>query len=136
MGRDHRAKRGPPLAVTGSVAPPIPRRGEIWAVQVPNQPADRHTPRPALIVSVDVRNRLAGDITVVPLSTNLRPLPTHVLVPAGAGGLRHDSMAKCEQIATLDKRFLARGPFARRIPGVLLDEVVRAIRRAVGVVLP
>ena len=114
----------------------FPRRGEIWAVELPNQPADLHTPRPALVVSMDVRNRLAGDVIVVPLSANLRPLPTHVLLPAGIGGQRRDSMAKCEQITTLDKSLLVRGPFAGRVPQPLLDEVVRAIRRAVGEVLP
>ena len=114
----------------------FPRRGEIWSVELPNQPADTHTPRPALVVSVDVRNRLAGDVIVVPLSTSLRPLPTHVLMPGGAGGLRQDSMAKCEQVTTLDRRFLVRGPFAGRVPDALLGQVVRAIRRAIGEVLP
>lgn len=114
----------------------FPRRGEIWAVQLPNQPSDPHTPRPALVVSIDVRNRLAGDVLVVPLSTNLRPLPTHVLILAPSGGLRLDSMARCEQVTALDKRFLARGPFAGRVPAPILDRVVHAIRRAVGEPLP
>jgi mRNA-degrading endonuclease toxin of MazEF toxin-antitoxin module len=113
-----------------------PRRGEVWTVDLPNQPADPHTPQPALVVSADVRNRLAGDVLVVPLSTYLRRLPTHVLLPAGAGGLRHDSMAKCEQITCLDKRFLVNGPLGRSVPEPLLDAIVRAIRRAVGELLP
>ena len=113
----------------------FPRRGEVWSVELPNQPSDPHTPRPALVVSVDVRNRLAGDVLVVPLSTQLRPLPTHVLIPAGAGGQRRDSMAKCEQITTLEKRFLVRGPFGGRLPEPLLNEVVRAVRRVIGEVL-
>jgi mRNA-degrading endonuclease toxin of MazEF toxin-antitoxin module len=58
-----------------------PRRGEIWSVDLPNQPDDPHTPPPAL-VAIDVRNRLAGDVLVVPLTTHLRPLPTHVLIRA------------------------------------------------------
>ncbi|MGH2369369.1 MAG: type II toxin-antitoxin system PemK/MazF family toxin [Chloroflexota bacterium] len=122
--------------MTGTAVPAFPRRGEIWSVELPNQPADPHMPRPALIISVDVRNRLAGDVLVVPLSTNLRPLPTHVLIPAGAGGQRHDSMAKCEQITTLDKRFLVYGPLGGHVPASLLDQVVRAVRRAIGEVLP
>lgn len=113
-----------------------PRRGEIWSVELPNQPADPHTPRPAIVVSADVRNRFAGDVLVVPLSTHLRPLPTHVLIPAGPGGQARDSMAKCEQITTLDKRFLVRGPFGGRLPEPLLDQVVRAVRRAIGELLP
>lgn len=115
---------------------PFPRRGEIWSVELPNQPAGTHTPRPALVLSIDARNRLANDVIVVPLSTNLRPLPTHVLVPAGAGGQHQDSVAKCEHVTTLDKRFLVRGPFAGRLPEPLLGEVTRAVRRAIGEVLP
>jgi mRNA-degrading endonuclease toxin of MazEF toxin-antitoxin module len=114
----------------------FPRRGEIWSVELPNQPADTHTPWPALVASVDVRNRLAGDVMVVPLSTSLRPLSTHVLIPAGVGGQQHDSMAKCEQLTTLDKQFLVRGPFAGRVPEALLEDVVRAVRRSIGELLP
>jgi len=114
----------------------FPRRGEIWTVELPGQPADPHTPRPALVISADVRNRLAGHVLVVPLSTHLRPLPTHVLIPAGAGGQQHDSMAKCEQITCLDKGFLVRGPFGQALPAPLLNEVVRSLRRAVGEALP
>ena len=88
------------------------------------------------MVSIDIRNHLAGDVLVVPLSTQLRPLPTHVLLPAGVGGQRRDSMAKCEQITTLDKRFLVRGPYGGRVPSALLDQVVRAVRRAIGEAIP
>jgi mRNA interferase MazF len=114
----------------------FPQRGEIWTVDLPSQPADLHTPRPALVVSVNVRNRLAGDVLVVPLSTYLRPLPTHVLIPAGVGGQRRDSMAKCEQITCLDKQFLVRGPLGRPVSDPLMSAVIRAIRRAVGEPLP
>lgn len=116
--------------------PALPKRGETWILELPSQPADPHTPRPALVVSVDVRNRLAGDVLVVPLSTYLRTLPTHVLIPAGAGGQRYDSMAKCEQITCLDKRFLVGGPLGRALSDPLLREVTRALRRAVGESVP
>jgi mRNA interferase MazF len=136
VGCARRPERGPPLAVSAGGGAPSPRRGEIWTVELPSQPADPHTPRPALVVSLDVRNRLAGDVLVVPLSTHLRPLPTHVLIPAAVGGQRHDSMAKCEQITCLDKQFLVHGPLGRAVPEPVLNEVVRAIRRAVGELLP
>jgi len=117
------------------VIAPFPHRGEIWPVLLPNQPGDTHTPRPALVVSLDVRNRLAGDVVVVPLSTNLRPLATHVLLGTGIGGLPQDSMAKCEQMTTLDKRLLGRGPLGGHVPDTVLTDVVRGIRRAIGEVL-
>jgi len=83
---------------------------------------------------MDVRNRLANDVIVVPLSTTLRPAPTHVTLPAGEGGLKETSMAKCEQITTLDKSFLLRGPFAGTITSSLLQDIETAIKHAVGIV--
>jgi mRNA interferase MazF len=111
---------------------PFPRRGEIYLVKLRGRPSNAKN-RPALIVSMDVRNRLAGDVIVVPLSTNLRPAPTHVELPAGEGGPKETSMAKCEQVTTLDKSFLIRGPFAGTIGPSLMREVEKAIQRAIGI---
>ena len=110
---------------------PSPRCGEIYLVKIPNQPSDRKE-RPALVVSMDIRNQLAGDVIAVPLSTHLREAPTHVLLPKGMGGLRQDSMAKCEQITTLDKSFLLKGPFAGQVPYEILQQVHQAILNALG----
>ena len=110
-----------------------PRRGEIYLVRLPGHLSDTKT-RPALVVSMDVRNRLAHDVIVVPLSTTLRPAPTHVLLPAGEGGLKDTSMAKCEQVTTLDKAFLLRGPFAGSISPSLMQNIENAIQRAIGIV--
>jgi mRNA interferase MazF len=112
-----------------------PRRGEIYLVALPGHPADPKA-RPALIVSMDVRNRLANDVIVVPLSTTLRPAPTHAKLPAGEGGLRETSMAKCEQVTTLDKSFLIRGPFSGAISAAFMREVEKAIQRAIGIPVP
>jgi len=112
-----------------------PRRGEIYLVRLPGHPTDPKA-RPALIVSMDVRNRLANDVIVVPVSTTQRPAPTHVRLPADEGGLRETSMAKCEQVTTLDKSFLIRGPFAGAINPALMQEVEKAIQRAIGIFLP
>jgi mRNA interferase MazF len=109
-----------------------PRRGEIYLVKLPGHPADAKD-RPALVVSLDVRNRLANDVIVVPLSTTLRPAPTHVELPAGEGGLKETSMAKCEQVTTLDKSFLIRGPFAGTINPFLMQEIEKAIQRSIGI---
>jgi len=112
---------------------PSTRRGEIYLVRLPGHPSDTKA-RPALVVSMDVRNRLAHDVIVVPLSTTLRPAPTHVVLPAGEGGLKETSMAKCEQVTTLDKAFLLRGPFAGTISPSLMRDIENAIQRAIGIV--
>lgn len=112
-----------------------PRRGEIYLVKLPGHPSDpKH--RPALVVSLDVRNRLANDVMVVPLTRTHRPAPTHVELPAGEGGLKTTSMAKCEQVTTLDTSFLIRGPFAGTVHPALLREIEKAIMRAIGIPVP
>src|SRR6184192_182574 len=87
----------------------FPRRGEIWLVEFPDDPKTR----PALIVSLDARNELANSVLAVPITTNLRPAPPHALLPAGQGGLLHDSMARCENVSYLHKSRLTRGPWNR-----------------------
>jgi mRNA-degrading endonuclease toxin of MazEF toxin-antitoxin module len=89
--------------------------------------------RPALIVSIDVRNELANSVLAVPLTTNLRPAPTHVMLPAGQGGLSYDSMARCENVSYLHKSRLSRGPLAGMISAELMREVDRCLLRALGV---
>ena len=107
----------------------FPRRGEVWLVEFPDDPKSR----PALIVSPDVRNELANSVLAVPVTTNLRPSPTHVLLPAGQGGLSHDSMARCENVSYLHKSRLARGPLAGPISPGLLRNVERCLLRSLGI---
>ncbi|MHB1276626.1 MAG: type II toxin-antitoxin system PemK/MazF family toxin [Candidatus Humimicrobiaceae bacterium] len=108
-----------------------PKRGEIYLVKLPSKPKDIKN-RPAIVVSLDIRNELANDIIVVPLSTNLRSSPTHVLLQEGEGGLSKASMAKCEQITTIDKFLLVRGPFSGKISNERVKEIEKAIMIAIG----
>ena len=113
------------------------KRGEIYLVNLPSKPKDIKN-RPALVVSLDIRNKLANDIIVIPLSTNLRPSPTHILLQEGEGGLSKASMAKCEQVTTIDKSLLIikviRGPFAGKISDEKMNEIEKAIMIAIGVI--
>lgn len=113
-----------------------PRRGEIWIVRTPGQPDDPRQPRPALVVSEDIRNRVRDDLIVVPAFSAGRMGPTRVAAAAGAGGLSRDSVLFCEEITTIDRDFLHRGPLGFRMPAGLMEAVARAIRRAVGEVVP
>lgn len=110
-----------------------PKRGEIYLVNLLSKPKDIKN-RPALVVSLDIRNKLANDIIVVPLSTNLRPSPTHVLLQEGEGGLSKTSMAKGEQVTTIDKSLLIRGPFAGKISDEKMKEVEKAMMIAIGII--
>lgn len=98
----------------------------------PGQPDDPHQPRPALVVSENVRNRLRDDLIVIPAFSTGKLGPTRVPVPAGVGGLTRPCVLFCEEITTIDRDFLRRGPLGQPIPAPILDAVVVAIRRATG----
>src|SRR5438094_4869555 len=103
----------------------FPRRSEVWLVDFPDDPKSR----PALIVSPDVRNELANSVLAVPITTNLRPAPTHVPLPAGQGGLLYDSMARCENIGYLHTSRLSRDPLAGAVTPALMRDVERSLLR-------
>jgi mRNA-degrading endonuclease toxin of MazEF toxin-antitoxin module len=42
-------------------------------------------------------------------------------------------MAKCEQVTTLEKSFLIRGPFAGMISSSFMREIEKALQRAIGI---
>jgi mRNA interferase MazF len=107
----------------------FPRRGEVWLVEFPDDPKSR----PALIVSPDVRNEWANSVLAVPITTNLRPAPTHVPLPAGQGGLLHDSMARCENVSYLRKSRLSRGPLATAVTPELMRDIERCLLRSLGI---
>lgn len=107
----------------------FPRRGEVWSVAFP----DESKLRPALIVSPDARNQFANSVLAIPLTTNLRPLATHVLLPGRQGGLAHDSMARCENMTLIHKSRMRRGGFAGTVSPALIREIERALMLALGI---
>ena len=112
----------------------IPHNGEVWWVNLPNQPNDPHQPRTAIIVSTNGRNRMAADVIVVP-TTSYREKhhqEYHIFLPAEEGGLPNDSLAKCEQITTLDKSLLGSGPLGAPIKFGYRERIINAIKIAIG----
>ena len=108
-----------------------PRRAHIYWVKVPDEPGGKR--RPALVVSPDIRNRLANDVIVVPISSVLREAPTHVRLRSREGGLPRPSVAKCEQITTLRRDRLLPRPLSSALSSARMVEVEKAILRAIGV---
>jgi len=109
-----------------------PRRGEVWFVHTPGRPGDPHQPRPSLVVSADARNRVTEHLIIIPIFSTGRLGPTRVAIVAGTGRLPHDSVLFCEEIATIDWDFLEDGPLGPPMPEAVLEEVIRAVRRALG----
>lgn len=110
----------------------FPHRGEIYLASLRTRPTRRKV-RPVLVVSPDVRNRWAGDILAAPISTHIRPAPTHVLLDRGEGGLPQASVVKCEQITCLDKTLLDPRPLGRPLSSDRMHEVERALLISLGV---
>jgi len=75
-------------------------------------------------------------VIVVPIFSSGRPGPTRVALPAGVGGLDHDSVLFCDELTTLDHRFMSDQPVGPPVPGRVMKEVVSAVRRALGDVVP
>ncbi len=102
----------------------FPRRGEVYI-------ADLDKPRPVVVISSDSLNRFSFDVCVVPMTRverqaySLRPS-----IPAGEGGLRTDSWAKCDQVTTLDQgvlQFPALGSLSPESMRLIGDKVRMAL---------
>jgi mRNA-degrading endonuclease toxin of MazEF toxin-antitoxin module len=91
--------------------------------------------RPAVILSPEMRNRLANDVIIVPCSTSARAMAWHVLLRPGEAGLSHACMAKCEQIATVPKSWVDPEELGRLSPG-RMREVELAVLSALGILVP
>ena len=59
--------------------------------------------RPVLVISSDKFNLRSEYVTVVPGSTRLRPLITHVELRRGEGGVEHRTMLLCEHVQELHR---------------------------------
>lgn len=116
--------------------PQAPQRGEVWYAYTPGRPRDPHQPRPVLVVSEDVPNARRGDHIIIPIFSRGRAGPTRVPLLAGAGGVLRDSVLFCEEIAAIDHDFFEEGPLGERVPEDLLARVLRAVRRALGELVP
>ena len=88
--------------------------------------------RPALVVQIDRANTVSPHTIIVPFTTRIRRavLPSHALIPAGVGGLTHDSVVLCEQIRVIDKRLIIR--VLGHMDDTYMEEVARALRTILG----
>ena len=109
----------------------FPQRGCLYWVRIPGEPGRKR--RPGLVISIDVRNRLASDVLVIPCSTTDRPAPTHVRLRKGDGGIDRRSVLKCEQITTLPREYLIPTALGGPLSGRILEQVEIGVLRAIGV---
>jgi mRNA interferase MazF len=110
------------------------RRGEVyWAELAPRSGAEQAGRRPVIVVSHDGFNEVPAwrSVIVVPVSTSdtqARRGPSAVLMAAGTGGLRAQSVALCHQVTTLDRAKLTERLGA--LPQAAMADVERGLRAA------
>lgn len=113
----------------------FPRRGEVWLVALdPTVGHEIQKTRPAVVVQNDHSNRTAQTTIVVPLTSTVgsRLYPTEVLVTAGEGGCRVDSVVLLRQLRCIDRtRLLKRLGTVR---GHTLDAIDQALLITLGLV--
>ena len=116
-----------------AVAPP--RRGQVWLVAL--DPTVRHEiqkTRLAVVIQNDRSNRTAQTTIVAPLTSTVAPriYPTEVLVTAGDGGCRVDSLILLRQFRCVDRtRLVKRLGAVRRHT---LDSVDQALQITLGLI--
>jgi mRNA interferase MazF len=105
-----------------------PHRGEVWLVDF-GEPIGREQSgrRPAVVVSADRLNESrAGVVIVVPITTALRGLRSHVEIEQGGSGLDEISYAKCEDVKSIsEQRLIAR---LGSVDEVVAFEIGRTLR--------
>ena len=109
-----------------------PRRGEVWLVNLaPTAGHEQAGRRPAVIVSEDVFNSGPADLVILlPITSTLRPIPSHVPLSPPDGGLDRQSAVLCEAIRSVSRRRLIRRIGAIRAARLAhVEDVLRILLR-------
>ena len=88
--------------------------------------------RPAVVLQIDRANAVSPHTIIAPFTTKIRRaiLPSHVSIPAGTGGLAHDSVVLCEQLRVIDKRRIIR--VLGHLDAPHREEIATAVRAILG----
>jgi len=86
----------------------VPERGEIWLAELsPTRGRAQAGRRPFLVVSASLFNGGPADLVIgLPVTSRVRPIPTHVPITPPAGGLRTESAVLCEAIRSISRERL------------------------------
>ena len=99
------------------------RRGEVWWATLP---AGR---RPVVVLTRDAAIPLLGTVTVAPMTTRVRGIPTEV--PLGVSdGVPRPGVVSLDNVQILPKRSLRRR--ITSLSAARLDQVCDALRYALG----
>ena len=110
-----------------------PRQGEVYLIRALKTLGDTKK-RPAVIISMNVRNEFRENVLIIPFTSDLTSgeTPTRILIPAGEGGLESASLALYDNISAVRKLYLERGSYGAITPQSLA-KIQRAIQIAIGI---
>ena len=109
-----------------------PARGDVWLLELdPTRGHEQAGRRPALILSDDVFNLgPAGLVIVAPITTRLRPIPSHIRLSPPEGGLTAPSAVLCEAIRSVSKdRLVRRMGSVSALRMAFVEDAVRVLLR-------
>ncbi len=110
-----------------------PFQGEIYLIRALKTIGDTKK-RPAVVVSLNIRNQLSSTVLVVPFTSNISSgeTPTRILIKAGEGGLLSDSLALCDNISAVRQIYLEQGPYGAISPNSL-QRIQKGIQTAIAI---
>lgn len=102
------------------------KRGEMrWYQLVPQDKK-----RPVLILTRDSVLEYLGEVSIAPVSTTVRNIPSEVFL-SKADGMPHDCAVNCDHLHTVSKAKI--GPLITSLPPSRMIDVGRAIRFALDI---
>lgn len=86
--------------------------------------------RPVLILTRDSALEYLGEVTIAPITTTIRDIPSEVFL-SKADGMPQDCVVNCDHLQTVSKGKI--GSLITSLPSSRLNEVGRAIRFALAI---
>jgi mRNA interferase MazF len=102
------------------------RRGEVRWYKFANPDKKR----PVVILTRDSVLEYLGEVTVAPITSTVREIPSEVSL-SRADGVRHDCAVNCDHLQTVSKGKL--GSLITTLPPLKLKAVNRAVRFALNI---
>ena len=109
-----------------------PARGEVWLADLnPTRGREQTGKRPVLVISEDLFNSGPAELAVVlPITSTLRPIPSHVRLTPPQGGLKNESAVLCEAIRSISKdRLIQRWGVVSASNMQRIEDVLRILLR-------
>ena len=109
-----------------------PARGDVWVADLnPTRGREQAGRRPVLVVSDDALNRGPADLVIVlPITSTLRPIPSHVRLQPPEGGLKNPSAVLCEAVRSIAKqRLVTRWGTVPAAKMATIEDVLRILMR-------